>query len=338
MILIRTDANEKVGVGHLMRCLSIARAFMEKGRTVLFVTADHKSDSLINGAGLKSICLNTEWDKMDDELSIITNIIQFKQPSLFLVDSYYVTENYFHTVRKLAKTVYIDDLNESIWDVHYVINYNVYGPAMDYSCYDHTDTKLILGPLYAPLRNEFKCLPKRIINIDVTDVMVSAGGADPEAITEKMISSICSSWEDITFHFIVGALNPRLELIIKLAEKKDNVLIHINETNMVNLMTSCDLAISAAGSTLYELCACGTPTITYTLADNQVHAIEQFKSQGIMLRAGDCRNNESFIEQVEKCLQQMICDLPLREEQSAKMQSLVDGNGAQRIVEILLEA
>lgn len=70
-------------------------------------------------------------------------------------------------------------------------------------------------------------------------------------------------------------------------------------------MQKCDIAISAAGSTLYELCATGIPAITYTLADNQLIAAEQFDKQGIMLSAGDCRDDEGFIVRLEKLLDKL---------------------------------
>ena len=166
--------------------------------------------------------------------------------------------------------------------------------------------------------------------------MVSAGGADPERITERIMTDICPEMRDIVFHFIVGALNPRLNDIKALSEGKDNIVFHINEKNMSGLMENCDIAISAAGSTLYELCATGLPTITYTLADNQLVAAEQFDKRGIMLSAGDCRGDDGFIDRVKMYIEKLNDSIELRRELSGKMQQLVDGNGAARIIEALL--
>ena len=223
MILIRADANEIIGMGHLMRCLSIAHAFDVQGETVLFITADHSGDDLIRQAGFKSICLETERVEMDDELSKINTIIQEYRPSLFLLDSYNITEEYCKTISRLVKTAYMDDLNISVWDVNYIINYNVFSLVMDYSLYEQTDTIVLLGPNYAPLRDEFKNLPKHTIRNEVTDILISVGGTDPEAVTEKMILGTCPKWKNIQFHCIVGPLNPRLEQIKQLEEKIDNV-------------------------------------------------------------------------------------------------------------------
>ena len=331
MILIRADANEIIGAGHLMRCLSIARAFADKGEDVRFITADHKGDSLIHSRGFESLCMVSEYNAMDSE--DIVPVIEEYKPELLIVDSYFVNKEYFDKVNSLCRVAYIDDINEAVWDVDCLIDYNIFGTVIDYSGYENTRTSLLLGPKFAPLRSEFKNVPKHIIK-PVSDVMISAGGSDPEKITERIMKEICPIWKEISFHFVVGALNPRLEKIKSLLAP--NMVLHINEQNMSGLMQKCDIAISAAGSTLYELCACGTPTITYTLADNQLLAAEESERQELMINAGDCRNNASFIENLNQKLKYYAGNIEKRKIVSEKMQLLVDGYGAERIVNSLI--
>lgn len=334
MIFIRADANSKIGTGHVMRCLSIAQVFAQRGEKVVFITADHKGDELITRQGYTTVCLDTEWTDMESELPYLINLIEKHKPSLFLIDSYYVTNNYFEILFGYVSTVYIDDLNVSCWNVDYLVNYNIFAETFDYSAYCNTRTKLLLGPQYAPLREEFKKIPPHEIKSDVTDILVSAGGADPEGITERVMTEICQKHSQMMFHFVVGALNPRIERIQ--CSKPSNVILHINEKYMSKLMEKCDVAISAAGTTLYELCATGIPTITYTLADNQLAAAEQFYEKGIMLNAGDCRTDARFILRLESLFCRIIEDVSYRQILSTKMQSFVDGNGAERIIRTIL--
>lgn len=316
-----------------MRCLSVACAFVDKGEKVLFVTADHRGDQLINQQGFDTICLDSEWTDMESES--VDNVVREYKPNLVLFDSYYVTKHYLDSLRNIVRTAYFDDLNMKRWNVDYLINYNIFAEVFDYTRYSGTTTKLLLTPRYAPLREEFQNCPKHKI-ATVSDIMVSAGGADPEHITERIMSGICPEMREIKFHFIVGALNPRLNDIMTLAEGKENIVLHINEQHMSDLMKNCDVAISAAGTTLYELCATGIPTITYTLADNQLVAAEQFDKQEIMLSAGDCCGDDGFVDRVKMNLEKLTGDIELRRRLSEKMQQLVDGNGAERIVEALL--
>ena len=318
-----------------MRCLSIAKAFALRGYESLFLIADERAKALVENNGFQTICLGTEWTDMESELSLFLQVVRAQQPEMILIDSYYVTGKYLRTISQECKTAYIDDMNLERYDVNAIINYNIYARVYNYSWYIGTKTKLILHPKFTPLRDEFKSCPKHAMRA-VTDILVSAGGSDPEKITEKLIAEVCPVFPDVKFHVIVGTLNPRLDDIKKLADEKENAVIHINEKHMSDLMENCDIAISAAGTTLYELCACGTPTITYTLADNQIVAAEQFDAQGIMLSAGDCREDDEFSGRVKMLLRKLIEDNRLRVELSTRMQELVDGKGAERIVDALL--
>ncbi len=335
MILIRADANGTIGSGHVMRCLSIAKAFTDHGEQVCFVTADNRGDDLINSRGFSSINLCSEWTCMEDELPDLIRVLNDLKPRLLLIDSYYVTEEYFHRLSSIVKTAYIDDLNQAVWDVDYLINYNVFATVYDYSSYADKRTILMLNPKYAPLREEFRGLPKHIIKETVTDILVSAGGADPEGISERLISGVCPAFKEVKFHFIVGALNPRIEELKEL--QGDNIILHINERNMSGLMRKCDIAVSAAGTTLYELCAAGIPTITYSLADNQCLATEQFDTQKIMFSVGDCRGDARFFDRIKERLEFLIENRRFREDVSFRMQELVDGYGADRLIDTISE-
>ena len=332
MILIRVDANEHIGSGHVMRCLSIASAFVKRGESVVFVTSDHKGDKLIKKNGFPIICLDTNWKCMKSEE--LDKVIRQYKPDLLLIDSYFVTENYFRHLSSMVTTAYIDDMQKSCWDTDFLINYNIFASVYDYSWYDGTRTKLLLHPQYTPLRQEFINLPHHETKDIVSDILISAGGADPERVCEKLMKDICCKRQDLRFHFVIGALNPRVNIIKGLA--KSNTILHINEQNMSELMRKCDVAISAAGTTLYELCACGIPTITYILADNQVIAAERFATEEVMINAGDCHRDNQFLKTIGHCLTDIIENKQKRYDMSKKMQALVDGNGANRIVERLI--
>ncbi len=313
-----------------MRCTSIARAFLRAGEDVIFVTADHEGDGLLQG--FKATCLNGRWDCLEAELEKIKKMTLEMKPETLIVDSYYVSESYFRELRKLTRVAYIDDLNESTWDVDYLINYNIYGSKLDYSAYARTKTKFLLGPRFTPLRDEFRDCGKHEIRKIAKDVLVSAGGADPECVTEIIIQNICPHFPDVVFHFLVGAMNPRLSDINQRILETKNAVIHINEQKMSDLMMKCDVAISAAGTTMYELCATGLPTITFTLADNQFMAAGEFAHQEIMLSAGDCRRDNCFLDNIKKCLQSLVEKTDIRCNLSNRMQAVVDGKGADRIV------
>ncbi len=300
MLVFRADGNERIGAGHIMRCLSWAENTEEES---VFVVADEKFITLIEEKGFKAICLNTNYENMESELSIISVTIEDLDVSCFYVDSYYVTKIYLNELkricnRKNAKLVYVDDRAEFAYPCDILLNYNIFAPDWRKKyceLYDDVGVpEMWLGMEYLPLRKEFLNVPMRTIKNDITDIFVSTGGADPYHIALKMIENVISNEElikDIVFHFVLGSMNLDKSKIYKLSKKNKNISLHENVKHMRELMCECDLAISAAGSTLYELNACHIRTITYTFADNQKPIAEAFDKKRIMHYLGDYRTD-----------------------------------------------
>ena len=101
---------------------------------------------------------------------------------------------------------------------------------------------------------------------------------------------------------------------------------------MSELMSICDVAISAAGSTLYELCACGVPTITYVIADNQIDGAREFERKGLMIKSGDLRETDYDCRSLINNLRDLISDNIKRKTMSESASMIVDGNGAKNIL------
>lgn len=339
MILFRADANKDLGCGHIMRCLSIARAFNNRSIDCAFVTADHNPSSLICNRGFQNYCMNSDWKHLEDELPFFESFINKLMPEFIVVDHYYVTKKYLRVLRKFCKIVYIDDLNLSTWPVDAIVNYNIYAESMGYrERYKLLKTKLLLGTQYVPLREEFRSLEEKHIKSRVLEVLISSGGSDPVNLTLKLVQAIKQDrrFSSVRFHIIIGAFNSNKAELEEIASQYENIQLHLSVQRMDLLMQQCDIAISAAGSTLYELCACGVPTITYALADNQIKGAQRFEDAGLMLNAGDCRENNSFTEQILNLLAGLIKNQKQRSVMSHNMWKAVDGKGAERIVDALI--
>ena len=106
---------------------------------------------------------------------------------------------------------------------------------------------------------------------------------------------------------------------------------------MAKYMKLCDIAITAGGTTTYELFASGIPSIMYTLADNQLDIAKTVSALGIIPWAGDVREDMTLcIENILKWIDIYSSDYQMRKEISAKMQSYIDGKGAERVARSLL--
>lgn len=333
MIIFRADGNPQLGSGHIMRCLSLANAFQDLGLAVIFVTADDCFRDIINKRGYGCCVLRTKYDRMEDELSALRPVLQDLHPRCVLLDSYFVTPRYMAAVREEAPLVYIDDLNSFDYPADLVVNYMLYADKLGYPA----TKRCLLGPRYALLRKEFRGVPKRRAAEQVRNVLISTGGSDPEHVALECVKYLREQKMDsVTYHVVLGALNQDIEAIKILTAGHSHIVLHQNVSDMRALMLQCDAAVSAGGTTLFELCACGLPTVTYVLADNQIMNAASFEGAGLMLNAGDIRKDCRFAAHIFEQLGVLMQDQPLRQRMARQMQTLVDGCGAAHLAQEIL--
>lgn len=190
-----------------------------------------------------------------------------------------------------------------------------------------------------PLREEFSSYHIKDYEVreKVNDVLVMCGGSDEKGFLKVFLNKLCHM-KSLRFHVIVGAYNAYREEIKKRYDGQDNIYIYENINNISEIMAKCDVAISAAGNTLYELCAVGTPTIFFSYSDNQKYDDIGFTQNDIMLHAGNIDDGmETMIETMIVYINILADSREARIKMSKKMRDLVDGLGAARIVRSILE-
>ena len=333
MLYIRTDMNPSIATGHMMRCLSIADAAASLGEDVTFILADSEELGLIQGRGYQAVVLHTKWDDMDSELDALYQVIQEKRIKALLIDSYMVTKSYLQALAKWTKTAYIDDRNTFVYPVHILICYANYWQKFKYS-QNYKETKLLLGTQYVPLRKDFHGLKRTEVKSRLENILLMSGGSDKFHILPQFLKRLnCSKYKAVDV--ICGTYCTDYEQLSREYGQNRNIHIHKSVNDIKDYMLRADAAISAGGTTLYELCACGTPTITYSFADNQLDNVHQFAQDGLMDYLGDIRC-EDVSEKAALVLEQYEQQYELREQRIRGMQELVDGGGAARIAKELI--
>lgn len=342
-LFFRVDANPSVGFGHIMRCLSIADAAVFLHFEVFFILSDDHVKEFVASHGYKTIVLGTTYNDLEEEIEEVCSIIIRNEPSTLVVDSYFVTERYLNTLWDVCKRadcrlVYIDDILAFPYPCDVLLNYNIYGSDANYKeLYKGAGNipTLLIGTSFVPLRSEFQNMETRIIRRQGKSILISTGGSDSEHLTLELVRTIRKKVTcGITFHFIIGPMNEDKDVIRGMVKELPYVVLHENVKNMSALMRLADVAISAAGSTLYELCATQTPTITYILAENQIPGAEGFEQYGILRNCGDIRvlGSEGLAQRLV-CQALHLCgNYKERCQIAGNMLRVVDGNGAERIV------
>lgn len=368
IIYIRTDGNSNIATGHLVRCISIAEACLNLGMKICFFVSDEESERLLHTFLLNSsspllkhyallpsgsdssvvsasehllpvIILKTAvYNDLEMEFCEINSFF-YDNPqwmeTAFLLDSYYASERYVRAVRLFCKIAYLNDFLMFQYPVDLMINYDVI-PDDALPDYENAYQKAIhtmLGAAYAPLRSQFQ---NRKISLreSASEVLVTTGGSDPYHFCLRFLEAMQET--AFNLHIVIGSLNTDKDELYALAKNLPNIRLHENVTDMAALMDGCDLAVSAAGTTLYELCALGIPTISFTMANNQISAAKAFSDAGAIPCAGDIRTSCEFVlTAIRHFLTRMSENMAERAAAQESMHKLVDGNGAIRIAEAI---
>ena len=108
-------------------------------------------------------------------------------------------------------------------------------------------------------------------------------------------------------------------------------------TEMAELMLQCDLAVTAGGTTIYELCALGVPFVCFSYAENQEALVDYAGRREIGLDAGKYHYDPvRTLENIGILVERAAADAQQRREMSRRAARLVDGRGAVRLAEALL--
>ncbi len=330
MIYVRCDGNNKIGMGHMIRCMGIASQIVRMGEKITFFVADDTSAEVVKNAGFVYEVLHTDYQKMEEELLAIKRIVE--KDAKFLVDSYYVTNTYFDKLRDLGPVFYVDDVAKFDYRVDGVINGNIYGDEVVYSC-----EMALLGYDYALVREEFTKARKCV---NPTNLLITTGGSDPYFLAEKLLKSLLS--DDILsamdIDVVCGKFSESYESLMEMTKEKDNITIHKDVRDMWRLMQRAKVAITAGGTTMTELCAMGVPMVCFSFVDNQDRIVESFVKKGYTLYGGFYKNlKDDMIEKLLNAAKSLATNEDLRQEYVKKLSRLVDGKGCERIAKSLIE-
>lgn len=338
-IIIRADGNARIGAGHLMRCLTIARELKSREGTA-FICADTQSAELVREHGFTAYVLGTDYRSPSRELHGWEQLREQKKAGLagekttILVDSYYVTDSYLQALRRLGRVVLLDDMAERIMPADVIINYNVFAHRAMYEGEElRRDMQLYTGGSYIPVRRAF-CNRTYTVRERVKRVLITTGGGDADNIAGRILAAIYE--EGIHYQVVAGKFHPHYAALSAFAAEHAGVEVLHDVKDMAGLMCGCDMAITAGGTTVYELCSIGVPFICFSYARNQEKLVEYMGREGVALSAGKYHESaKKALEEIREGYLRLKQDNALRLRCSERERTVVDGQGAGRIARIL---
>lgn len=340
-ILFRVDGSRNIGIGHMMRSYALISKLCnvcditvitkEKYTYDFFIGKDIKTELLCikKTSGVKLGYDYGNESSLAKEIEIIGEVLKGRSYDFIFVDMYNINDLYCAILRKHGVLVIVEDYLLGVKNYDFVLNYNIYA----YELY-RNDGRAMLGPKFYCARSEFLSAEKYNVRKDIRKILVTTGGSDPYSVSDNVINAIGVRLE-YEFDIIVGAGYDGVEKIVSNIPRGLTVNFHQNVKNMAALFVSNDLVVSTAGSTLYELSLLGVPTISVIAADNQILSARKFSENQMIASIGDVRKmtNEKFTNSINKIISEY--SYQERIERSKRMRCLLDGLGAERILDRL---
>lgn len=339
MIFFRADSNKQIASGHIMRCLSIAQAFEEVGEDVEFLIADENPIPMLEQANVNYTILHSTWNNLMKEVSIVRSRLQAQPNSLLFIDTYQVSRQYVEELLPYARICYLGSKQEYLGPILALINYST---DIDYDFYSikyGTTTKLLLGAAYAPLRKEFMGVRHSLSKDGKCRILLTTGNTDARNYVGKILAKLTenSISSQIEVQVVLGGMFGTKEELHNLYDNHPNVVLHENIKLMSSLMSTCELAISANGTTVYELAAANVPVVSFAMVEEQVKSARKLAELNVVDYCGEIYNNESLvISNIVKETIHLVASPQDRLKQAKKANSVIDGRGCERIVKTLM--
>ncbi len=340
LLVLRTDANTAIGSGHVMRCLSLAFAWQAAGGRCA-VVAEREGNALnplIEQQGHAAFTQDAEAGSSADA-EMLAGLCTSEDASCCVVDGYQFSGSFQTNLCRLFQPVlWIDDYAHAApYAAAYVLNQNVYATEADYRPRSE-HTELFLGTRYALLRPAFAEARQSLSrqNSPPHRWLVTLGGSDPGNAAGIIAGALAQTEaQNLSVRFIVGALyQHEAALRATLAGTCHDICVLRGVANMHEHMAWAEAGIIAGGTTAWEACCMGLPSIVLVLAENQARIAAALDASGAACSLGDVHSAGAI--DIARSIDNFCSESTLVNEMSRRAALLVDGHGARRVAQALM--
>jgi UDP-2,4-diacetamido-2,4,6-trideoxy-beta-L-altropyranose hydrolase len=362
-IAIRADAATHIGIGHVMRCLTLANALKMKGAEVSFVCrpfVGHLGERIAaEGHGLyllppsaqtikppeqKQTPPHAAWlgESWETDLAQTQIALNGKQFDWLIVDHYSLDNRWENEMQKFAsKIMVIDDLADRRHDCDLLLDQTLGRNEEEYQRWVTDNCTLLTGSKYALLRPEFEklrfeTLERRKNFNGIHRLLVAMGGVDSSNVTANVLEALDQiTWTTEPFiDVVLGSKALHLENVRQCAKDISlKVAISVDVNDMATRMSDADFAIGAGGTTTWERCCLGLPVLVIQTAEHQSMSMRNLMQRGGQMSLSS--HSEITPRIISNEVAKLVFDNKVLSEMSGKASEICDGCGVQRVLGVM---
>lgn len=339
-LLVRADGSKEVGIGHVMRCLSIGIAWRKANGPVALASAwlSESLERTARAAGLQVIRLQvTPGSEADHEA---TQDAALKAGATWVVlDGYGFGVSFQDSLRATGfKVLAVDDVADApAYHADILLNGNVQASTELYGDRILANTRLLMGPGFAPLKPNFaaRATSARSLPETATRLLISLGGGANDELLGVILEAlrlINSVRLEVTI--LPGASDLRTLASASAKSPHEVTIVDSDVADMATYMEAADMALLGGGGTFLEAACLGVPSIIIVIADNQAPACELLQRQGTAVVLGHASTLAPVV--LAGSIEALSRDSNWRCRMSACARGMVDGRGAERVVATMM--
>lgn len=332
-VLLRADASLEQGAGHVMRTLSLAEALQNCGHEVHLCTNDSGIPWLIETIQLSGVILHEILPNSFDLIAL--NEIE---PDWIVVDSYTISSTDINSYSGSALLMSIIDGDDRGIKADLFLDHNFGAEELPWS--EYVSDRILAGSAFTLLRNSILRVKKERpwdLSSPKPKIIAFMGGSDPTGAI-RLVAEVSAKFST-KYETVLISGNPWTGQVEDIVSGLNSCCVLSNTSDLPQLIGNADIAISAAGSSAWELCSLGVPSIFLSVVENQDLSLEKLVSSGL---AYGLSRGEATVENISELLSSLVENQELRETFSTKCVQLFDGLGKYRVTsameQILAEA
>lgn len=334
LVVFRCDAGDVHGTGHVRRCLALGAVFRDAGWSCTFATAKETMDVVpeLRTGQTELVLIDGSTGQRDQAAQVAAAFPN--GVDLLVTDHYGLDATFESACRPFSRVLLaLDDLADRRRDADLLVDSALTRVATDYQNLISASCRVLTGPVFAPLGPDYaprrrQSLERRVDG-DVRSILISLGGTDPGPVLGHVLDGLVKADFDGTVTVVLGPTVARQETQRQQSDVPFRLDTAIAVTNMAERLTNTDLAIGAAGSSAWERCALGVPTLMIVTADNQQLVASGLASSGAVELLG--WHDDVSVDLVSEAVRNLVAQPTQLHAMSRAASALCDGRGAERI-------